>query len=91
MSALMLKEILTEKKITGKELAEKIGLTETSISRIVKGEQYPRIETLLNIAQVLDVDVKDLFISTKEPDTETIFVQRGDSFVPIGKIKKEDF
>lgn len=65
MNILRIKELLKEKGSTGKELAETIGITETSLSRIVKGDQQPRFELLLQIAETLDVDIKDLFYSTK--------------------------
>ena len=72
---LRLKEVIKEKNITGKELAEKIGLTETSISRIVKGTQYPKFETLINISEVLNVDVRDLIKPTKESKEIPLFIK----------------
>ncbi|MBE7697951.1 helix-turn-helix transcriptional regulator [Tenacibaculum finnmarkense] len=66
MQILRLKELLKEKSITGKELVKSIGITETSLSRIIKGDQQPRFELLLKIADVLDVDIKELFVSTKD-------------------------
>jgi transcriptional regulator with XRE-family HTH domain len=66
MTVLRIKEILKEKGITGKEISSKIGITETSLSRIIKGVQQPRFDLLLHLADILDVDVKDLFHSTKE-------------------------
>jgi transcriptional regulator with XRE-family HTH domain len=73
MGILRLKEILKEKEITGKDLAEKINISVTGMSNIVKGQSLPREEVLLQIAETLDVDLKELFISTKkkrEPKTE---------------------
>lgn len=69
MNILRLKEVLKEKGVTGKELSEKIGITETSLSRIVKGDQQPRFDILLQIADALDVDVRVLFNSTKKDRT----------------------
>ncbi|MBE7628440.1 helix-turn-helix transcriptional regulator [Tenacibaculum piscium] len=66
MQILRLKELLKEKSITGKELVKSIGITETSLSRIIKGDQQPRFELLLKIADVLNVDIKELFVSTKD-------------------------
>ncbi len=87
MSVLRIKEVLTEKGVTGKDLANKIGLTETSISRIVKGDQYPKIETLIAIASALDVDVKDLFVSTKEVESlEPIYMKQGERMVEVGQV-----
>ncbi len=72
MGILRLKEILKQKNITGKQLAEKIGISITGMSNIVKGQSLPRQEVLLEIAKVLDIDIKDLFNSTK--DTENIYL-----------------
>ena len=91
MNVFRLKEVLKEKGLTGKELAEKVNVTEASISNLVKGDSIPRKDLLLQIAETLDVDIRDLFVSTKETDLETLFVQREDGFVPVGKIKKGTF
>ncbi|WP_313374975.1 helix-turn-helix transcriptional regulator [Chishuiella sp.] len=89
MEILRLKEILKEKGLTGKELAEKIEVSEMSISNIVKGSTFPKPENLLKIAEVLDVDIKDLFNSTKEPEElETLYIFKDGVYTPIGKIKK---
>lgn len=86
MNILRLKDILIEKKLLGKELAEKIGVSEMTISNIVQGNNFPKPENLIKIAEVLDVDIRDLFISTKETNSETIFVKRENNLIPIGKI-----
>lgn len=90
MSILRLKEILNEKGIKGKELAEKVNVTQASISNIVNGNSFPKPELLQDIAKVLDIDIRDLFTSTKEDDKETIYVLRNDSYIPIGSITKTD-
>lgn len=86
MNVFRLKEVLKEKGITGKELAEKVNVTEASISNLVQGDSIPRKDLLLQIAETLDVDIRDLFISTKESKSETIYIKRGNDFIPIGKI-----
>ena len=65
MKILRLKEILKEKGITGKEFALMVNVTEASVSNLVKGDSIPRKQLLVDIAAALDVDLKDLFISTK--------------------------
>lgn len=62
---LRLRDLLKQKKITGKSLAEKVGVSDNTISFILTGKTHPRPELLLKIAAALDVDLKDLFISTK--------------------------
>ncbi|HFK5546318.1 TPA: helix-turn-helix transcriptional regulator [Elizabethkingia anophelis] len=60
-----LKIILAEKSKTNKWLAEQLGKSEVSISRWVTNEIQPSMETFLEIARLLDVDVKDLINSSK--------------------------
>lgn len=88
MGILRLKELLKEKEITGKELAEKIGISETGMSNIVKGQSLPRQEVLLQIAELLDVDIRDLFKSTKETETDTLYIKKDGEFVAVGKLKR---
>lgn len=89
MSLIRLKEVLREKGISGKELAERVGVTENAISMISNNKRQPRFELLAEIAETLNVDVKELFHSTKEDENETLFVLRDGKYVPIGQLKKE--
>lgn len=58
-----LKVALAEKKKTNKWLAEQLGKDPATVS---KWCTKPSIETLLEIARVLQVDVKDLLQSTAQ-------------------------
>ena len=60
-----LKIVLAEKDKTNKWLAEQLGKTEVTVSRWVTNEIQPSLETLRCIAQLLDIDIKDLIHSTK--------------------------
>lgn len=59
-----LKVVLVEQNRTGKWLAEALGKNEATVSRWCTNETQPSLETLVDIAKVLNVDVKDLLIST---------------------------
>ena len=61
-----LKIVLVEKKRTGKWLAEVLKKNEATISRWCTNESQPSIETLFEIAKVLDINVKDLLVNSKE-------------------------
>ena len=61
-----LKVVLVEQKRTGKWLAEALGKNEATISRWCTNETQPSLDTLLEIAKVLNVDIKELLISSKE-------------------------
>lgn len=60
-----LKIVLVEKGKTGKWLAETLGKNEATISRWCTNDVQPPLETLIQIAKLLDIDVKDLIHSTK--------------------------
>ena len=59
-----LKAVLAEKGKTNKWLAEKLEKNETTISRWCTNEVQPSLETLVLIAELLAVDVKDLINPT---------------------------
>jgi DNA-binding XRE family transcriptional regulator len=59
-----LKVVLVEQNKTGKWLAETLGKNEATVSRWCTNEYQPSLETLVEIAKVLKVDVKDLLVST---------------------------
>lgn len=63
-----LKVVLAEKGKTNKWLAEKLNKNETTVSRWCTNETQPSIETLLEIAKFLNVDVRELLITTKSKD-----------------------
>ena len=58
---LKIKQILELRGLKQKWLADKIGVTEVTISNWVNNKTYPSIETLLSISTVLKIEVKDLF------------------------------
>lgn len=61
-----IKEVLEEKGIKQIWLAEKLGKSYNMVNAYVQNRQQPRLETLMEIANILDIDVKDLIISNKE-------------------------
>ncbi len=60
-----LKVVLVEKKKTSKWLAETLGKDPATISKWCTNTTQPSIETFLEIARLLDVDIKDLLVSTE--------------------------
>jgi len=61
-----IKEILIEKDITQTWLAKELGKSFNMVNSYVQNRRQPSIEVLFKIADLLDVDVKDLLISNKE-------------------------
>lgn len=60
-----IKVILAEKRLTNKWLATQLDKTESTVSRWCTNEKQPNIETFVEIANILDVDVRELLIPTK--------------------------
>ncbi|MBR8725874.1 helix-turn-helix transcriptional regulator [Bacteroides pyogenes] len=61
-----IKVVLVEKKRTNKWLAEQLKKDPATVSKWCTNTSQPGLETLLEIARVLEVDVKDLLHSTRE-------------------------
>lgn len=60
-----LKELKKKKGMTAKQIAEKTGLPERTISRIFAGEsEHPYADTLDLIAKALDSDLGEVFADT---------------------------
>lgn len=55
-----LKVVLAGKKITNRQLAEKLGKDEATISKWCTNNLQPNLEMLIKIAQVLEVEVQEL-------------------------------
>lgn len=50
-----IENILCEKNMTNRELSYRIGVTEVTIGRYIKGMREPNVTNLANIAEVLGV------------------------------------
>jgi len=60
-----LKVVLAGQMKTNKWLAEQLGKNETTVSRWCTKEVQPTLVTLSRIADVLDLDIKELLNSSK--------------------------
>ena len=61
-----IKVVLAEQKKTSRWLAAAIEKNETTVSRWCSNKSQPSAEMFAKIATVLDVDIRELFNSTKE-------------------------
>ena len=69
-----IKAVLAEKQCTNKWLAEQLDKGEATISKWCTNRAQPSLETLVEIANVLQVDVKDLLQSTIQ-DSDRVYVK----------------
>ena len=58
--------VLAEKDRTNKWLADQLEVTPGTISKWCGNKMQPSIETLAELAKVLDVDIRELLNPTKE-------------------------
>ena len=61
-----IKEVLKQKGIKQIWLANKLGKSYNMVNGYVQNRQQPRLEVLSEIANVLNVDVRELITSTKK-------------------------
>lgn len=60
-----IKVVLVEKKRTNKWLAEVLGKNPATVSKWCTNTSQPDLATLLQIAQLLEVDIKELLANYK--------------------------
>ena len=58
-----IKLVLVEKKRTSKWLSEQLGVTPSTVSKWCTNSSQPDISNLLRIAELLQVDIKELLVS----------------------------
>ena len=63
-----IKEVLDEKGIKQKWLAERLGKSYNMLNGYCQNRRQPSLETLYEIAIILDVDVKALIVSNKDEE-----------------------
>lgn len=61
-----IKVALAEKKIKNKWLAERLKKNPSTISQWCTNERQPSLETLYEVSILLDVDIRELLVSTKK-------------------------
>lgn len=61
-----IREVLEEKGIKQKWLAEKLGKSYNMVNSYVQNRRQPSLDILNEIAEILDVDVRTLISSNRE-------------------------
>lgn len=60
-----LKEVLVIKGMSQKELAERLDKNPNTITSICNNKSQPHLKDLKRMAEILDVDIRELLVSTK--------------------------
>lgn len=61
-----IKVVLAEKKRTNRWLAEQVGKDEATVSKWCTNKTQPTLETMIKIAELLNVEMNDLVWHTKQ-------------------------
>ena len=69
-----IKVVLVEQQKTGKWLAEQLGKSTCTVSKWCSNTIQPDLATLLQVANLLEVDVKDLLNSSREEEFKIVRV-----------------
>lgn len=62
-----LNKLISENEIKQRELADRTGISEVTISRYVNGERIPTVENLVKIAKVFNVST-DYIVGLSNPE-----------------------
>lgn len=65
-----IKIVLVENKRIAKWLADQLGKDPATVSKWCTNSSQPSLETLVQVAEVLDVDVRSLIVQTKKSRIE---------------------
>ena len=60
-----IKEVLVIQGMTQKALAEQLGKTANTVALICNNKSQPHLKDLKRIAEILDVDIRELLVATK--------------------------
>ena len=77
-----LREVRERLFVTQKELAQRSGVTESSISRIESGVYKPRISTIRKLAAALGVEPRELVVEEEETGAGNESPQRRSNTLP---------
>lgn len=82
-----IKEVLKEKGVTATALADELGVSNNTITRVANGTAKPSIDLLIGIASKLNVDIRELFSPSMGGELLNGFVQYRDKIYTINSEK----
>lgn len=89
MAQYRIKELLKERNMTQKELAQKIGISTVSLNRYMTGN--PSVSSLEKVAEALNVGISELFVHRKTVETVPAFKCPHCGNKLYIEIKREDY
>jgi transcriptional regulator with XRE-family HTH domain len=83
-----IRQLRRQRKLTQVELAEKIGIHQSDLSRMEQGEYKVGLDTLLRILQTFDLSIGEFF---EERPREVVVVDKFKSLSAAAQREVEDF
>lgn len=84
----LLKELRRENKFTQEQLAERLGVSSRSVSRWETGANLPDLDTLLCLADLYAVDVREL-IEGERSGAKKAALQQAEAFAEYSRTREE--
>jgi transcriptional regulator with XRE-family HTH domain len=84
-----LREVRERRGLTLKKVAESAGLTESMISQIERNKVSPSIDTLMTLAEILDLDFEYLFTHFKKEKKVSLVHEGERKVITTGRVKYE--
>ncbi|MDY3901958.1 helix-turn-helix transcriptional regulator [Peptoniphilus sp.] len=81
-----IKNLRIKNNLTQKELAEKLNLSRPTIGRYESDERFPDKETIIDLAELFDVSIDEIF-GRKKHRNRDVFIEEENSF-KVNKIDK---
>lgn len=81
-----IKNLRIKNNLTQKELAEKLNLSRPTIGRYESDERFPDKETIIDLAELFDVSIDEIF-GRKKYRNKSVFIEEENSF-KVNKIDK---
>jgi transcriptional regulator with XRE-family HTH domain len=83
-----IRQLRRQRKLTQVELAEKIGIHQSDLSRMEQGEYKVGLDALLKILQTFDLSIGDFF---EENDSPESVLHKMKTLTPAAQKEVEDF
>ena len=84
----LIRQLRTEKKLTQKQLAELIGVSDKAVSKWETGKGYPDISLFSAIADVFGTDVRNLLMGNINKNEKENNTQNNNNIAPSVEKKK---
>lgn len=81
-----IKNLRIKNNLTQKDLAEKLNLSRPTIGRYESDERFPDKETIIDLAELFDVSIDEIF-GRKKHRNRDVFIEEENSF-KVNKIDK---